>query len=129
MSKATFSFSIAQAEDSGPCSVAAKLLFVRILRDTHHLQENTAVHWLTWLGANLILGVLGFVIAGAVPILNYLLGLAGAICFAPFSLIYPAVLWMYDFKGYQRGSTKQRAFYGFHVAIILVGLFMVVGGT
>lgn len=110
-------------------SVAAKLLFVRILRNTHHLQENTSIHWLTWLGANLSLGVLGFVIAGAVPILNYLLGLAGALCFAPFSLIYPAVLWMYDFQGYRRGSAGQQVFYGLHAFIILVGLFMVVGGT
>lgn len=102
---------------------------MRLLRNTHHLQENTAIHWLTWLGANLILGVLGFIIAGAVPILNYLLGLAGALCFAPFSLIYPAVLWMHDFSGWRRGSAKQQLAYGLHGVIIAVGLFMVVGGT
>lgn len=77
----------------------------------------------------MILGILGFIIAGAVPILNYLLGLAGALCFAPFSLIYPAVLWMHDFQGYRRGSTGQKTIYSLHWLIILVGLFMVVGGT
>lgn len=35
--------------------VAAKYMFVRILRDSHHLQANTAVHWSTWLGCNLAL--------------------------------------------------------------------------
>jgi len=109
--------------------VAAKLIFVRLLRDTHHLQENTVVHWTTWLGSNLILGILGFIIAEAVPILNYLLGLAGSLCFAPFSLVFPAMLWMYDFKTYRKGTAGQKAMYGFHVLIVLIGMFMVVGGT
>jgi len=102
---------------------------VRLLRDTRHLQENTIVHWSTWLGANLLLGALGFIIAEAVPILNYLLGLAGSLCFAPFSLIFPALLWMHDFRSYQAGSGAQKAIYGAHALIVLLGLFMVVGGT
>jgi hypothetical protein len=110
-------------------SVAAKLLFVRILRDTRHLQENTVIHWTTWLGSNLLLGVLGFIIAEAVPILNYLLGLAGSLCYAPFSLIFPALLWMHDFKAYRSGTAAHKIVYGFHAVIVLVGLFMVVGGT
>ncbi|TKA61564.1 hypothetical protein B0A55_11024, partial [Friedmanniomyces simplex] len=109
--------------------VAAKLLFVRMLRDTRHLQENTVIHWSTWLGANLLLGALGFIIAEAVPILNYLLGLAGSLCFAPFSLIFPALLWMHDFRSYRAGSRSQQAMYGAHALIVLVGMFMVVGGT
>ncbi|KAI9166347.1 N amino acid transport system protein [Paramyrothecium foliicola] len=109
--------------------VAAKYIFVRILRNSEHLQANTVVHWTTWIGSNLVLGVLGFIIAEAVPILNYLLGLAGSLCFAPFSLVFPAMLWMYDFKGYLRGSASQKAQYGIHVAIVIIGLFMVVVGT
>ncbi|OAL35187.1 hypothetical protein AYO20_05441 [Fonsecaea nubica] len=109
--------------------VAAKLIFVRVLRDSRHLQANTLVHWSTWLGSNLVLGVLGFIIAEAVPILNYLLGLAGSICFAPFSLIFPAMLWMYDFKAFARGSGAQKTIYASHMLIVLVGMFMVVGGT
>lgn len=93
------------------------------------LQENTVVHWTTWLGANVLLGVLGFIIAEAVPILNYLLGLAGSLCFAPFSLIFPALLWMYDFKAYRSGTAGKQTIYWVHVMILLVGLFMVVGGT
>lgn len=29
--------------------VAAKYMFVRILRNSPHLQANTVVHWSTWL--------------------------------------------------------------------------------
>lgn len=109
--------------------VAAKLLFVRILRDTAHLQANTVVHWSTWLGVNLLLGVLAFIVAEAVPILNYLLGLAGSVCFAPFSLIFPAMLWMYDFKHMRSGNAAARTQYWLHALIVLLGLFMVIGGT
>lgn len=109
--------------------VAAKLLFVRILRNTAHLQSNTLIHWSTWLGVNFLLGVLAFFVAEAVPILNYLLGLAGALCFAPFSLIFPAMLWMYDFQEDRSGPVGRKLVYGLHVFIALLGLFMVVGGT
>lgn len=108
--------------------VAAKLIFVRVLRDSRHLQANTTVHWGTWLGANLLLGAIGFIIAEAVPILNYLLGLAGSLCFAPFSLIFPAALWMYDNAAYRAGTSLGKLAYWAHLLIILVGLFMVVGG-
>ncbi|KAK4890654.1 hypothetical protein LTR27_010693 [Elasticomyces elasticus] len=80
-------------------------------------------------GTNLVLGALGFIIAEAVPILNYLLGLAGSLCFAPFSLIFPALLWMQDYRSYRSGSGTQRAIYGAHALIVLIGAFMVVGGT
>ncbi|KAL4794254.1 hypothetical protein BDV19DRAFT_390316 [Aspergillus venezuelensis] len=72
--------------------VAAKYVFVRFLRGSRHLQANTPVHWSTWLGIYFLLGSAAFIVAEAVPILNYLLGLAGALCFAPFSLVFPPLL-------------------------------------
>ncbi|KAF5705072.1 amino acid transporter [Fusarium mundagurra] len=107
--------------------VAAKYAFVRLLRDSDHLQKNTFIHWGTWLGINFALGTAAFIVAEAVPILNYLLGLAGALCAAPFSLIFPCLLWMYDFKGYRSGTLMQKAQYTIHALIALIGLFMVVG--
>lgn len=109
--------------------VAAKYLFVRVLRGSRHLQESTPTHWATWLGINLVLGALSYIVAEAVPILNYLLALAGSLCFAPFSLIFPAILWMYDFGYMRTGTIKDKLIYGAHVLIVLIGAFMVVGGT
>ncbi|KAF5584347.1 amino acid transporter [Fusarium subglutinans] len=107
--------------------VAVKYAFVRLLRDSDHLQKNTFTHWGTWLGINFAFGTAAFIVAEAVPILNYLLGLAGALCAAPFSLIFPCLLWMYDFKGYRSGTLMQRAQYTIHVLIALIGLYMVAG--
>ncbi|KAH0334441.1 amino acid transporter, partial [Aureobasidium melanogenum] len=109
--------------------VAAKYAFVRLLRDSQHLQANTLVHWSTWLGINLVLGTVAYVVAEAVPILNYLLALASALCFAPFSLVFPALLWMNDYKGFRSGTAGQKLKYGLHGLIVVLGAFMVVGGT
>ncbi|KAI1854968.1 hypothetical protein JX266_001086 [Neoarthrinium moseri] len=109
--------------------VAAKYLFVRVLRDSKHLQEGTVVHWSTWIGINVVLGALSFIISQAVPILDYLLGLTGSLFSAPFCLIFPALFWMHDFKGYKTLSGKNKALWWLHAVIILIGLFMVVGGT
>jgi hypothetical protein len=108
--------------------VAAKYAFVRILRNSKHLQSNSLTHWSTWLGINVALGGAAFIVAEAVPILNYLLGLAAAICFAPFSLIFPGVLYCYDYEGYRTGSMGQKMKYTSHVFIVLLGLYLVVGG-
>jgi hypothetical protein len=102
---------------------------VRILRDSPHLQVNSLVHWATWLGVNIFLGVLSWVLAEAIPIFNYLIALAGSICFAPMSLIFPACLWIYDFGHYRTGAPRQMAFFYLHVLIILVGTLLLVGGT
>ncbi|CAG2010398.1 unnamed protein product [Fusarium graminearum] len=109
--------------------VAAKYAFVRILRDSKHLQANSFTHWGTWLGINFLLGSAAFIVAEAVPILNYLLGLAGALCFAPFSLVFPALLWMHDFKRYKTGTAGQKIKYGLHVLIMILGFYMIVAGV
>jgi hypothetical protein len=109
--------------------VAAKYLFVRLLRNSRHLQASTPVHWVTWIGANVLLGSLSFVISQAVPILDYLLGLTGALFSAPFCLLFPALFWMYDNKGYNTLSASDKARWWLHVLILLIGSFMVIGGT
>lgn len=107
--------------------VASKYIFVRVLRDSDHLQKNTFVHWGTWLGINFALGTATFIVAEAVPILNYLLGLALALVYAPFVLIFPSLLWFHDFKSYRSGTLAQKAHFTLNAAIGLFGVFMAVG--
>jgi hypothetical protein len=110
-------------------NIAAKYVFVRMLRNTKHLQSNSWQHWTTWIGCNIFFGFAAFIIAEAIPVFNYILSLAGSVCFAPMSLIFPAMLWMHDFPAYRKGSVRQRAHYSLHVFIALVGMFLVVGGV
>ncbi|KAI0472924.1 transmembrane amino acid transporter protein-domain-containing protein [Xylariaceae sp. FL0804] len=109
--------------------VAAKYLFVRVLRGTRHLQANTAVHWATWLGCAAGVGVVAFVVAEAVAIFNYIIALVGSLCFAPMAISIPGVLWLHDHAHYRRGGAAQKAAYLFHCFLIVLGMFVCVGGT
>lgn len=108
---------------------AAKYAFVRLLRNSRHFQANTWQHWTTWIGLNITFGLLAFIFAEAIPVFNYILALAGSVCFAPMSLMFPALMWMWDCGAkYKSGGLKDKAFYAFHVVILAIGAFMVVGG-
>lgn len=75
--------------------LSAKYTFVRLLRNTRHLQRNTFTHWAVWLGSLVLVLVLGFVVAGAVPFFGDLLGLMGAFLMPSFVIIVPACLALY----------------------------------
>lgn len=109
--------------------VAAKYCFVRILRNSKHLQANTIVHWGTWLGLVFGLCSISFILAEAIPIFNYLLAITGSICFAPLAIMLPGYLWIHDHKDWARGTTVKKIVFSLHVLMILLGTFLLVGGT
>jgi len=109
--------------------VGAKYLFVRILRNTRHLQANSVVHWATWLGCTSGLAALAFILAEAIPIFNYLLALTGTICFAPMAISLPGWLWLHDFWHYKDGTMMQKGLWVFHWSLIVLGMFFLIGGT
>ncbi|EXJ96134.1 hypothetical protein A1O1_01260 [Capronia coronata CBS 617.96] len=109
--------------------IGAKYMFVRMLRNTRHLQSNSAIHWGTWLFCTIAISIAGFLIASGVPIFSYLLGLAGTFCFAPVAISLPGWLWCYDHPDYWRGSLWQKTMYALHVLLILIGIFVTIGGT
>lgn len=109
--------------------VAAKYVFVRVLRNSKHLQSNSLVHWSTWLGITFGLASISFILAEAIPIFNYLLALTGSICFGPLAIMLPGWLWVYDHPGWKKGSVGQQAAYWFHVSFIVLGAFILVAGT
>ncbi|WVQ65298.1 uncharacterized protein L199_003474 [Kwoniella botswanensis] len=66
--------------------LAAKYIFVRLLKGTEHLQKKTIVHWATWLGVSSACGIAAFIIAEAIPFFGSLIGLLGAIAYAPMAV-------------------------------------------
>ncbi|KAK6207058.1 hypothetical protein LQW54_007486 [Pestalotiopsis sp. IQ-011] len=109
--------------------IAAKYLFVRFLRNSRHLQEDTAVHWATWLGCTVGISICSFLIASGIPIFNYILALAGSFCFSPVAICLPGWLWCHDHGHYRRGNVWQITTYYLRVLMIAFGLFMTIGGT
>lgn len=109
--------------------VGAKYVFVRILRDSKHLQADTFVHWATWLGCTTGLGAAAFILAQAIPIFNYLLSLTGSLCFAPIALSLPGWLWCYDNMAWKGGLWWQKIVFWITAFMIPLGAFICVGGT
>lgn len=108
---------------------AAKYLFVRILRNSEHLQKNSWVHWTTWLACTLSMSVISFLVASGIPIYNYLLALAGSLTFAPLALGLPGYLWIHDHGHYRKGNWWQVTVYWLNWLMILLAVFMTIGGT
>ncbi|KAK7956415.1 amino acid transporter [Apiospora aurea] len=109
--------------------VAAKYVFVRLLRNSRHLQSNTITHWVTWVGSTLAIGAASFVLSQSIAIFNYILALAGSVCFAPMAIILPGFLYLHDFAAYRRGTSLQRTKWALHICLILLGAFITVCGT
>lgn len=109
--------------------VAAKYLFVRILRNSKHLQSNSPTHWMTWLGCNVGLGAVAFAIAGGVPIFNFVLSLAACIGNAPLTIVLPAYLYLHDYAHFRRGTLFEKAKYWLHWLMFAIGAFLTIGGT
>jgi hypothetical protein len=109
--------------------VAAKYCFVRILRNSRHLQSNTFVHWGTWFSCVIILCAVAFILAEAIPIFNYLIALTGSLCFAPLAIILPGWLWLHDHSHWRSGGMAKMVAYVMHILMVLLGIFICVGGT
>jgi len=109
--------------------VAAKYIFVRILRDSVHLQKNSFVHWSAWLGCTFGMSVVSFLVASGIPIFNYLLALAGSLTFAPLALGLPGYLWIYDHQHYRQGNWWQIIVYWLNWFMVFLAVFLTIGGT
>ncbi|KAI1854770.1 hypothetical protein JX265_002407 [Neoarthrinium moseri] len=109
--------------------VAAKYIFVRILRNSEHLQKNSVVHWSIWLACTFGMSAIALIISSGIPIFNYLLALAGSLTFAPLALGLPGYLWVYDHQHYRKGNWWQTIVYYLNWLMILLAVFLTIGGT
>lgn len=59
--------------------LAAKFIFVRVLRGSHHLNHPTRTHWAYWLGCTAVCLLFSYVVAEAIPVFSGLVGLVSAL--------------------------------------------------
>ena len=57
----------------------AKYIFVRLLRGTEALTDNSFKHWATWIGCTAGNTIIAYVIASAIPVFGGLVSLIGAL--------------------------------------------------
>ncbi|KAF8852436.1 hypothetical protein BDZ45DRAFT_749615 [Acephala macrosclerotiorum] len=81
-------------------------LLVRILRGSENLQDNSMVHWGTWLGSTIGTTALAFII-----------------------LVIPALMVLYMDRDNHKSGKRKMAVCGLHLFTIDLGSFITVSGT
>ncbi|KAF8845266.1 hypothetical protein BDN67DRAFT_987000 [Paxillus ammoniavirescens] len=132
--KASFGIALANFLFAGGIYVhtAAKLMFVRLFRHSRHIHSHTVLGWTVWSFLCIIGVVAGVVLAIAVPIFSYLIGIAAALFAAWYTYGLAGFFWLsdtYHLKG-GMGAIKRRPI-GTTLALltILAGAFICVAGT
>ncbi|KAJ9619880.1 hypothetical protein H2203_008154 [Taxawa tesnikishii (nom. ined.)] len=75
---------------------AAKIIFVRIFRKSHHLHSHTFTGWAVWIGLVVLTNGIGFLLAIGVPIFSYLCGLAAALFASWYTYGLAGAFWWHD---------------------------------
>lgn len=110
---------------------AAKYIFVRVLRGSRHLTQNTVIHWASWLGLTGGVALIAYIIASAVPVFDGLISLIGALFGTLMSFQPMGCMWLYDnwHKGKANRTSKWMFMVGWSIFVIVAGTFFMIAGT
>ena len=116
-------------------SVSARFVFFRIFEGTRHKGNHTVIGWASWGGILAITWIAAFIIAEVIPFFSDLLSLMSSLFDSFFGFIFWGTAYMrMRSSDYGPGWITKRGIRGIagfalNVIIILIGLFMLTGGT
>ena len=93
------------------------------------MSANTVTHWVTWLGCTIVVSLIAYVVASAIPVFGDLVALIGALfgtlmCFQPMG-----AMWLYDNWDKPHKSARWILMVCWCVFVIVSGTFLMIGGT
>lgn len=111
--------------------IAAKIIFVRVLRGSKHLSNNSFTHWATWIGCTFSVTVIAYVIASGIPVFSNLVSLVGALLGTLLSFQPMGCMWLFDnwTKDKQQRTPRWYFMVGWSCFVIISGTFLMVAGT
>ncbi|KAL2042887.1 hypothetical protein N7G274_004647 [Stereocaulon virgatum] len=135
--KVSFSFMIPTLIFLGVlyASVSARFIFFRIFEGTRHKGNHTVVGWASWAGILAVTWLVAFIIAEVIPFFSDLLSLMSSLFDSFFGFIFWGTAYLRMRRAdYGEGFITKRGIRGIagfilNVLIILIGLFMLTGGT
>ncbi|KUL89528.1 hypothetical protein ZTR_04288 [Talaromyces verruculosus] len=111
--------------------IAAKYIFIRILRGSKHLISNSFIHWVTWLSCTFAVTISAYIVASAIPVFSGLVSLVGALLGTLMAFQPMGCMWLYD--NWSSGQAEKRPMWIFMVYwclfVIVSGTFLMVSGT
>ncbi|KAJ4486381.1 transmembrane amino acid transporter protein-domain-containing protein [Lentinula aciculospora] len=111
---------------------AAKLLYVRKFRHTRHMSTHTVLGWSIWIILCLGTTAIAFVLAVALPIFSYLIGLTASLFAAWYTYGLAGFFWLHDtyhLRGGQKAIRERPLGTTVAILTILAGAFICVAGT
>ncbi|KAG1755078.1 transmembrane amino acid transporter protein-domain-containing protein [Suillus paluster] len=111
---------------------AAKLVFVRIFRHSKHIYSHTLLGWTVWTLLCFAGVAIAAILAIAVPIFSYLIGIAAALFAAWYTYGLAGFFWLHDvyhLKGGVDGIKRRPIGTTLAVLTILAGAFICVAGA
>lgn len=111
---------------------AAKLVFVRIFRHSEHVYSHTVLGWTVWIMLCFAGTAVAAVLAIAVPIFSYLIGITASLFAAWYTYGLAGFFWLHDvyhLKGGMDGIRRRPIGTTLAVLTILSGAFICVAGT
>ncbi|KAK7064450.1 putative acyltransferase CST26 [Favolaschia claudopus] len=133
-SKATFAIALGNFLIAGGLysHTAAKIVFVRWFRHTKHMYTHTILGWIAWIGLCFAAVAVAFILAIAVPIFSYLIGIAASLFASWYTYGIAGFFWFHDsyhFRGGWVAVRKRPAQAALAAFTILLGAFVCVAGT
>ncbi|KAI0724390.1 amino acid transporter [Cerioporus squamosus] len=111
---------------------AAKLVFLRLFRHSHHVHSHTVLGWSVWVFLCFAAVAIAFILASAVPIFSYLTGITASVFASWYTYGIAGFFWLYD-TFYLKGGAEalKRRWIGTTMATLTVvaGAFICVAGT
>ena len=101
--------------------IPAKYIFVRLLRHSRHLSENTWQHLVVWYGCVVFNTTISFIIAEAIPFFDDLVGLIGALLGTFICIQTEAYMWMWD-NWNQPRTSRWRSLFVMNLVFFVVSL-------
>ncbi|CAG9990564.1 unnamed protein product [Clonostachys byssicola] len=108
--------------------VAAKYIFVRLFRNTKHLERRTKLSTVSWWGVTFVIWALSMIIAESIPVFNSLLGLIAAAFVSWFSYGLPGVFWLWMHKGNWFSDRRQTSRFLANAFLLVSGIMLCVLG-
>ncbi|KAH6871651.1 transmembrane amino acid transporter protein-domain-containing protein [Thelonectria olida] len=111
--------------------IAAKYVFIRVLRGSKHLTSNSLIHWGTWLGCTSAITIIAYAIASGIPVFGGLVSLVGALLGTLMAFQPMGCMWLYDHysEGRREPNLKWGLMVVFSVFVVLSGTFLMIAGT
>ncbi|KAL4787720.1 transmembrane amino acid transporter protein-domain-containing protein [Aspergillus varians] len=105
-----------------------KYLFLRFMRGSRHLTQNTPIHWGVWISCTATSAIFAYIIASVIPVLSGLVALVGAFGGTLMSMQPMGFMWIYDNWAKKRTAMWMLSF-SWVVFIIIGGTFLTIAGS